>query len=199
MAKEKDDYVVVALVKDQDTAKTDEKSLKQWDKGNKDVDLGNIGWIYMKGDKVKTHMSHDEGKGVEAGAAVGLIAGVLSGGIGVAAGAVGGGAIGGVGGAFFKKSTNLTKDEIQKIGKSLSAGQVALVVTCREEDVAATTVELKNLKATVKDYAVKGGALTSAAQAMKAAGITPETAAAGGSASASSSSTKSSSGSGSAS
>ena len=43
MAKQKDDHVVIALVKDQDAAKAAEKSLKQWDKSDKDVKLGNIG------------------------------------------------------------------------------------------------------------------------------------------------------------
>jgi hypothetical protein len=173
MAKQKDDHVVIALVKDQDTAKAAEKSLKQWDKSDKDVKLGNIGWIYKKGDKVKTHMAHDEGKGAETGAAVGLIAGVLSGGLTVVAGAVGGGALGGVGGAFFKQSTDLTKDQIQQIGQSLAGGQVALVVTCDADEVKALSAELTNIGATVKDYAVKGGALTDAAKAMDAAGAMP--------------------------
>ena len=74
MAKEKDDYVVIAMVKDQDTAKADEKALKKWDKGDKDLKLGNIGWIYKKKDKVKTHMERDAGKGAETGAAIGIIA-----------------------------------------------------------------------------------------------------------------------------
>lgn len=177
MAKQKDDHVIIALVKDEAAAKAAEKALKKWDKDDKDLKLGNIGWIYMKGDKVKTHMGHDEGKGAEAGAAVGIIAGVLSGGVTVVAGAVGAGAIGGIGGSFFKKSTELTKDEIQTIGKSLTDGQVAMVVTCKEDDVKAASDELTTLGATVKQYAVKGGALTDAAAAMDAAGVTPENAA----------------------
>ena len=112
---------------------------------------------------------------VATGAAIGIIAGVLSGGLTVAAGAVGGGALGGVTGAFFKQSTNLTKDEIQQIGQSLNGGQVAVVVTCDADDVKALSVELTNIGGTVKDYAVKGGALTEAAKAMDAAGVTPPT------------------------
>jgi hypothetical protein len=174
MAKEKDDHVIIALVKDEDTAKAAEKSLKSWDKSDKDVKIGDVGYIYKdKKGKVKTHMGHDEGKGAETGAAIGIVAGVLSGGLTVVAGAVGAGAAGGVTGAFFKQSTNLTKDEIQKIGGSLDGGQVALVVTCDEDDVKAASAELTSIGATVKDYAVKGGALTDAAPAVDAAGLTP--------------------------
>jgi len=185
MAKQKDDHVIIALFKGEDAAKAGEKTLKQWDKSNKDVKLGNVGTIYKKGDKVKTHMGREEGKGAETGAAVGVIAGVLSGGLTVVAGAVGAGALGGVTGAFFKKSTNLTKDEIQKIGQSLDGGQVAVVVTSDADDVKATSAELTKIGGTVKDYAVKGGALTDAAKAMDAAGVTPESAASGGSGSSS--------------
>ena len=93
----------------------------------------------------------------------------------VVAGAVGAGAIGGVGGAFFKKSTNLTKDEIQTIGKSLDGGQVAMVVTGKEDDVQAASDEstTRAVSLTVTSYAVKGGALTDAAKAMDAAGVAP--------------------------
>jgi hypothetical protein len=173
MAKQTDNHVVIALVKDQDTAKAAEKTLKSWDKSNKDVKLGNVGYIYKKGDKVKTHIGHEEGKGAGTGAIIGIIAAVLSGGLTVVAGAIGGGVLGGIAGAFFKKSTNLTKDEIQQIGKSLDGGQVALVVTCDDDEVKATSAELTKIGATVSDYAVKGGALTEAAQAMDSAGVTP--------------------------
>ena len=176
MAKEKDDHVVIAMVKDQDTAKANEKALKKWDKGDKDLKLGNIGWIYKKKDKVKTHMERDAGKGGETGAAIGIIAGVLSGGLTVVAGAVGAGAIGAIGGDFFKKSSDLTKDEVQKIGKSLDGGQVAMIVTCTEDDVKATSAELTKLGATVTSYADKGGALTDAAKAMDSAGVKPDSA-----------------------
>ena len=174
MAKEKDDYVLLALVKDEDTAKAAEKSLKSWDKSDKDLKLGNVGYIYKnKKGKVKTHLERDAGKGAATGAVIGIIAGVLSGGLTVVAGVVGGGILGGIAGEFFKKSTNLTKDEIEKVGDALDGGQVALVVTCGESEVDATSAELSKIGATVKAYSVKGGALTKAAQDMDAAGVTP--------------------------
>ncbi len=85
--------------------------------------MGNVGLIYMKGDKVKTHIDH----------------------------------IYDVGGAFFKKDTNLTKDEINKIGKSLDSGQMAVVVTCTADDVQVVSTELTKAGGTVKDYAAKDG------------------------------------------
>jgi hypothetical protein len=44
-----------------------------------------------------------------------------------------GGATGGVVGAFMKKSTHLTKEEIAQIGAELDAGRVAVVATCDEK------------------------------------------------------------------
>lgn len=177
--KAKNDQVVIAMVADEDAAKTAEKALEKWDKDDKDLKLGNIGWIYKKGDKVKTHMGHKAGKGAEAGAVIGIIAGILSGGITVVAGAAGAGVLGGIAGAFFKKSNNLTKDEVAKIGANLDGGKVAMVVTCKKADVDAVSSELTTLGATVETYDVKDGALTEAAQAMDAAGVTPESAASG--------------------
>jgi len=46
MAKQKDDHVVIALFKDEDAAKAGEKTVKKWDKSDKDVKLGNVGMIY---------------------------------------------------------------------------------------------------------------------------------------------------------
>jgi hypothetical protein len=131
MAKQKDDQVVIALFKDEDAAKAGEKSVKQWDKSDKDVKTGNMGIIYTKGDKVKTHIDHMYD----------------------------------VGGAFFKKDTGLTKDEIDKIGKALDGGQVAVVVTCTKDDVADVSKELTKAGGTVKTYAVKGGDMTAASDA----------------------------------
>ena len=58
MAKQKDDHVVIALFTDEDAAKAGEKAVKKWDKSDKDVKLGNVGLIYTKGDKIKTHIDH---------------------------------------------------------------------------------------------------------------------------------------------
>jgi len=58
MAKQKDDHVVIALFTDEDAAKAGEKAVKKWDKSDKDVKLGDVGLIYTKGDKIKTHIDH---------------------------------------------------------------------------------------------------------------------------------------------
>lgn len=175
MSKEKKDHVVIALLENEAAAEAAKDALEKWDKDDKDLKLGNIGWIYMKDGKVKTHMGHKTGKGVETGAILGIIAGVLSGGLTVVAGAIGAGALGGIAGAFFKKSTNLTKENIEAIGKELESGQVALIVTCKESDVEAVNSELTTLGASATAYAVKDGALTEAGEAMDAAGVAPPT------------------------
>ncbi len=160
MAKEKDDHVVIALFTDKDAAKAGEKAVKKWDKSDKDVKLGNMGIIYMKGDKIKTHIDHMYD----------------------------------VGGAFFDKDTNLTKDEIGKIAKALDGGQTAVVVACAADDVTAVSKELTTAGGTVKDYAVKGGDMTAAPAASKPASSSTKPASS--STKPASSSTKSSSGSG---
>ena len=134
MAKQKDDQVVIALFTDKDAAKAAEKSVKQWDKSDKNVKTGDMGIIFMKGDKVKTHLDHMYD----------------------------------IGGAFFKKETGLTKDEIAKVGKALDGGQVAVVVTCTEDDVSDVSDELTKAGGTVKAYAVKGGDMTAASDASAA-------------------------------
>ena len=58
MAKQKDDHVVIALFTNEVAAKAGEKSVKKWDKSDKDVKLGNVGMIYTKGDKIKSHIDH---------------------------------------------------------------------------------------------------------------------------------------------
>lgn len=128
MAKQKDDHVVIALFTDEDAAKAGEETVKKWDKSDKDVKLGNVGLIYKKGDKIKTHIDHMYD----------------------------------IGGAFFKHDTNLTKDEVDKIGKALDGGQTAVVVACAADDVKVVSAELTKAGGTVKEYGVKGGDMTAA-------------------------------------
>src|SRR6478672_1990126 len=125
MADNKNDHVVIALFESEDAADQAKKGLQDWDKANDDIKLGAIGTITKKGDKVKTHVGRKTGGGAKVGAALGVTAAVLSGGLtlipGAVAGAVGGGALG----TFFKKSTNLTKEEIQALKKKLNEDKVA--------------------------------------------------------------------------
>jgi len=161
----KNDHVIVAIFDNEEAADTASKALQEWDKANDDIKLGAVGTIYKKGDKIKTKMGRRTGKGAKVGATLGIVAGVLSGGLtivaGAAAGAVGGGALG----AFFKKSTNMTKEEIQELGTKLDAGKVALIVTLDENEVAATTEQLSSQGGQVQSYTIPAEALEEAAAA----------------------------------
>ncbi|HID52376.1 MAG TPA: DUF1269 domain-containing protein [Anaerolineae bacterium] len=158
--------VVIAFYNSEIDADGAVDSLKRWDDANKDVKLGTVGTIFKKDGKIKTKVGHKSGKWAKVGVVLGIIAGVLSGGVTVIGGAVVAGLTGGVLGAFFKKSTNLTKDEINKIGEALDQGQVAVIVTCDQDELEATSEALSKFGGTVQSYEVDKEALTDAAKAM---------------------------------
>jgi uncharacterized membrane protein len=151
--------VVIAIFSDEDAAKKASKALQDWDKANDDIKLGAIGTISKKGDDVKTSVGRKTGKGAKVGATVGVVAAVLSGGITLIPGLVYGAAGGGVLGTFFKKSLNLTKEEIEELGKKLDSGKVALVVTLSENEVEPTSKQLADLGGEVQSYEVPSEAL----------------------------------------
>ncbi len=115
--------------------------------------------------KIKTHVGRKAGKGAKVGAIVGMVAGVFTGGVTVIAGLVGGSLVGGAMGAFFKKSTHLTEDELNKIAEELKSGKVAVIVTCDDHEVAATKDHLAMAGGTVWTYQVSAEALDEAAAA----------------------------------
>jgi hypothetical protein len=69
----------------------------------------------------------------------------------------------------LKKSTNLTKDEIQQIGTELDAGSVAVVVACDEHEIAPTRQQLIDAGGRVRNYTVPQEAFTEAAKAVPGA------------------------------
>ena len=162
MAENKNENVVVAFFKDEAAAQNAIESLKSWDEADDDVKLGAIGTIVKDGDEIKTHVPHKIGKGLTVGAAVGIIAGALTGGIGLLGGVVAGGALGGVTGAFLKKDVNLDKSEINRIGEQLDAGMAAVVAACDDHEVAATCEQLETSGGEVWQYAVTKDAMKAA-------------------------------------
>ena len=142
MAKEKNNHVVIAAYGSEEEAKNAAKGLQNWDKANSDIKLGAIGIITKEGDKVKTDVGRKTGSGAKVGAVLGVAAAVLSGGITLIPGVVGGAVGGGVVGSFFKQSVNLTKEDIQKLGQKLDAGQAAVIVAVDENEVKATSEQL---------------------------------------------------------
>lgn len=169
MAKDKNDHVVIAIFGSEDDAKQASKALQSWDKANDDIRLGAIGTVSKKGDKVHTSVGRKTGSGAKVGAVLGVTAAVLSGGITLVPGLVGGAAAGGVLGTFFKKSTNLSKEEIQQLGNKLDAGKVALIVAVSENEVDATKKQLAGSGGEVESYEVSSEALEEVAQATDAA------------------------------
>lgn len=166
MSENKNDTVVVALFASEETAQMAAEYLQNWDTDSDDVKLGAVGTMVATPDgKIKTHVGRKAGKGAKTGAIVGMIAGVFTGGLTVIGGLVGGSLLGGAAGAFFKKSTNLTEDELNKIAEELKRGKVAVVVTCDDYEVAAVQDHLAMSGGTVWTYQVPADALDEVAAA----------------------------------
>jgi hypothetical protein len=150
--------VVIAIYPTREEAERNIDGLKQWDQVNDSIKLGAVGLIYKDGEKVKTHIGRKVGKGMGVGAAIGVIGAVLTGGA-LLAGALALGAAGGALGAFFKKSMQLTKEEIAEIGAELDAGKVAVVVNCDAHEIESVTGYLASPTSTVRVYKVPEDAL----------------------------------------
>ena len=161
--KNENDNVVIAFFADQAAAESAIKGIKVWDRFNDHFELGAIGTIRKEGDKIKTDVGRRTGKGAKVGAVVGVIAAVLTGGASLIITAVGAGAVGGALGHFFKKSTQLTKEEIAEIGQELDGGRVAVIVTCDDFEIPMVTEYMEGSKGTVRTYKVTDEALIQAA------------------------------------
>lgn len=169
MSDNKNAQVIVAFFNSKGAADAAVRELQAWDKANEEIKLGAVGTIAKENGKVKTHVGRRTGKGAAVGTVIGIIAAILSGGLTLVGGVLAGSATGGVVGAFMKKSTNLTKTEIEQIGNELDAGRVAVVATCDEHEVAPTRQQLINVGGTVRNYTVPNEAFAEAAQAVAGA------------------------------
>ncbi len=170
MSENKNDHVVIAFYASAEAAETAAQSLQDWDKASADVKLGAVGTMAATPDgKIKTHVGRKAGKGAKTGAILGVVAGVLSGGVTLIGGLIGGAVAGGALGSFFKKSTNLTEAEIEKIGEELRSGKHAVVVTCDDFEVQATKDYLEMAGGTIWTYEVSAEAMEAAASAGTAA------------------------------
>ena len=161
--KNKNDNVMIAFFADQAAAESAIEGIKNWDRINDHFELGAVGTISKEGDKIKTKVGRKAGKGAKIGAVVGVIGAVLTGGASLIITAVGAGALGGALGAFFKDSTQLTKEEIAQIGVELDGGRVAVVVTCDDFEIPLVTEFMVGSKGTVRTYKVTDEALIPAA------------------------------------
>lgn len=174
MSKDKNDHVVIAIYGNDIVANQAIDFVKDWDLANDDVKLGAIGTIKMDGDKVKTKTGRKTGKGAKVGAVLFMASAVLTGGATLAASAATGAVAGGAVGSFFKKSINLTKEDIEALGPKLEHGEVAVVVACDEDEVEATTRMLIDSGGQVQSFAVPAEALDEVAQAVPETPDLPE-------------------------
>lgn len=146
--------VIVATFPSEGAAESAVAALKTWDEASEDIKLGSVGTITYKNGKVKTHLGRKAGRGAVVGSVIGLLVAFLSGPIGWLGGLVGGAALGGITGAFFKKSTSLTKEEVEAIGQELQDGAVAVVVACDAHEMKATASQLEEMGGKVRNYEV---------------------------------------------
>jgi uncharacterized membrane protein len=171
MADNKNDQVVIALFPSVQAAEQAVEALKNWDDANDDVKLGAIGTITKEGDKIKTHLGRKTGKGLAVGAVLGVVAAAL-GPVGWIGGAVAGGALGGVVGSFLKKSVDLDKEAIDKLGVELDRGLVAVVVACDDFEVGPTSDHLAMAGGTIYTYQVPAEAVEEASRVIESDELT---------------------------
>ena len=132
--------LVLAFFANEAAADEAVKEIKQWDKASKEVKLGAIG-VLVKDDKgkIKTHKLGKRKTG--AGAVLGALAAVLTGGASLLGGAV----VGGILGAFFHKGLGMSKDDLARIGGELDGGKAAVGILAQADEAAGVTAKLAEL------------------------------------------------------
>ncbi len=152
----KNDQVIIAYFHSAERADSAAHRLKDWDKANDAVKLGGIQILTWDGGKIKTYKigGRATGAGAKWGTALGVVAGILSGGVTLIGGAVAGAAGGAVLGTFFHKSLGLSDEDNARLEEHVKAGGAALVVMADEDEVAATSAQLVSQDGTVENYQV---------------------------------------------
>lgn len=157
MAKDKKNNVIIDYFKGADKADDAADSLKDWDSGNKDVDLGGMAILFWENDKMKTRKvgSHKTGKGAKWGTVLGATVGVLSGGVTLIAGGLVGAVAGAAAGSFFHEGLGISDADKKQLEDKLKSGGAALVVMATSDEVEATKAFLITLpEGEVQDYQV---------------------------------------------
>ncbi len=140
------EQVIVAFFATGDAADAAGQSLMRWDKANEDIKLGALARLTLseKGEVESKRFSQSKTqRDALIGGAVGLVAGVLTGGLSLLGGALIGGGLGAGYGAATKGSLGLSEDALANIKEQLGAGRAALVVLCDEYEVAPTLEQLR--------------------------------------------------------
>jgi uncharacterized membrane protein len=146
--------LVLAFFKNEAAADEAANNLKHWDKASKEVKLGAIA-VLVKDDKGKIKTQKLGQRRTGAGAVLGALAAVLTGGISVLWGAVGGGILG----AFFHKGLGLSKDDLTRIDSELDGGKAAVGILAKPDEAAGVSAKLAELGGVPESHEVSDEAL----------------------------------------
>jgi uncharacterized membrane protein len=141
--------LVIAFFENEEAADEAVNEIKQWDKNREDIKFGTMG-VLVKNDKgkIKTHKLGKRRTG--AGAVLGALAGVLSGGLTI----VGGVVVGGILGAFFHKGLGLSKADLARFNDDLDGGKAAVCVLAEPNEAASAFNKLVDLGGVAESYEV---------------------------------------------
>ncbi|MEZ4768272.1 MAG: hypothetical protein R2844_07590 [Caldilineales bacterium] len=135
-----DKQLVLALFESEFAADSAAEALKRWSKRHKKVKFDAVAVLVKDEDgKVKTYKMGK--RKTRTGAAIGVLAGILSGGITIIGGAVGGAIIG----AFFRKGLGLSKEDLAKLGGELNDGKAAVGIVTKTSKAPAVSEKLAAL------------------------------------------------------
>jgi uncharacterized membrane protein len=150
----KNKNVIIAYFPSTAAAEGATVSLKGWDQANDDIKLGGIGVLTMENGEIKVNNvgAKATGTGAKAGAVIGIVTGILSGGVTLVAGALVGLAGGGVLGSFKHKNLGLADGDFETLKTELTNGKAALVVTADDEEVYPTKHKIEEFGGTVMHY-----------------------------------------------
>ena len=156
--------LVLAFFANEDAADQAVEEIKQWDKASKDIKLGSIG-VLVKDEKgkVKTHKLGS--RHTATGAAAGVLAAVLSGGVSL----VGGVVLGSLVGAFIHKGLGMSKDDLARIGGELDGGKAAVALLAAADEATAVSAKLANLGGIPETHEFTDEALEQAVAATESA------------------------------
>ena len=152
--------LIVAYFDTADEADAVAVKLKHWDKDHKEIKLGGMGIITMEDGKLKTDKVGARAAGTGAkwgtilGAAGGLAAGLLTGGIGLIPGAIAGLGLGTGTGVLFHKRVGLNDADKARLMKHFQDGGAALAVMADDFEVEPTKAEIAELGGNVENYIV---------------------------------------------
>jgi hypothetical protein len=142
------------------------EEIKKWDKASKEIKLGSIG-VLVKDEKGKVKTHKLGARHTTTGAAAGVLAAVLSGGVSLVAGVV----LGSLVGAFIHKGLGMSKEDLARIGGELDGGKAAVAVLATADEAADVSAKLAELGGAVETHEVTDEALE---QAVAATETTPE-------------------------